>query len=253
VSSFRLIYIAAFTAATSFAAANAAAQTTAAADQSGKPYLAGLRPPHEHHKPAHLRMSELGAQRKSATKSMQPASKEKPAVLAKSKPHRPVRLADKINSRVAWPSLEPATAAEPTTSRTVLEFAPENTGSNPAPPPRQTTAASPAPTAKRVPPQTIAATDEPTAAPTASETAPTASTPIMTERFEASPASPMRVIMPAPNTDLVAGPASKDEPTRSNSSVAQLLATLAGAITAGIVGWLMIGFGPVRTIRSRQI
>jgi hypothetical protein len=32
----------------------------------------------------------------------------------------------------------------------------------------------------------------------------------------------------------------------------QLLATLGGAITAGIVGWLMIGFGPFRTIKSRQ-
>jgi hypothetical protein len=33
---------------------------------------------------------------------------------------------------------------------------------------------------------------------------------------------------------------------------AQLLVTLAGAIAAGIVGWLMIGFGSVRTIKSSQ-
>jgi hypothetical protein len=63
----------------------------------------------------------------------------------------------------------------------------------------------------------------------------------------------MRVILPLPSEAPIAAPTPKDQsPARSSSSTAQLLATLAGAITAGIVGWLMIGFGSVRTIKSRQ-
>jgi hypothetical protein len=52
----------------------------------------------------------------------------------------------------------------------------------------------------------------------------------------------------------VTAPTPEDHPpARSSSSTAQMLATLAGAITAGIVGWLIFGFGSFRTIKSRQI
>jgi hypothetical protein len=77
---------------------------------------------------------------------------------------------------------------------------------------------------------------------------------VQTERFEAPASSQMRVIMPAPGQASVTAPTPRDEPpTRSSSSTAQMLTTLAGAITAGIVGWLMIGFGSRRLVRSRQI
>ncbi len=85
-------------------------------------------------------------------------------------------------------------------------------------------------------------------------TMPGASTPVQTERFEVSASRPMRVIMPATNmpaadAEPLASPAIAEQP-RNNSVTAQMLATLAGAITAAIVGWLLIG--PRRTIRSRQ-
>jgi len=45
----------------------------------------------------------------------------------------------------------------------------------------------------------------------------------------------------------------KDQPPpRSSSSTAQMLAALAGAITACVVGGLIFGFGSNRTIKSRQ-
>ena len=51
MSSFRLICIATLiNAMVGFVAGAAAAQSATATDQSGKPYLAGLHPPHEHHK-----------------------------------------------------------------------------------------------------------------------------------------------------------------------------------------------------------
>jgi len=63
----------------------------------------------------------------------------------------------------------------------------------------------------------------------------------------------MRVIVPAPIEAPVITSTSQDQPpAESSSSTAQTLATLAGAITAGIVGWLIFGFGLFRTIKSRQ-
>ena len=131
MSSFRLICIAALTAAMAgFVAGAAAAQSATTADQSGKPYLAGLHPPHEHQKAVHA-TSHVSAQHKAPTKIARPETKRQPTVAAKSKAHRRVRLADKINSRVAWPSAEPAATDERATSETVLQFATEDTA--PAP------------------------------------------------------------------------------------------------------------------------
>jgi high-affinity Fe2+/Pb2+ permease len=63
----------------------------------------------------------------------------------------------------------------------------------------------------------------------------------------------MRVIMPAPIETAVTASIPKDQsPARSNSSTAQMLATLAGAISACVVGWLIFGFGSFRTIGSRR-
>jgi hypothetical protein len=53
-------------------------------------------------------------------------------------------------------------------------------------------------------------------------------------------------------TDILAAAAPQQETAHASghSVTAQLLVTLAGAISAGIVGWLMIGFGSVRTFKS---
>jgi hypothetical protein len=72
VSSFRFICIAALTVAMAgFVAGAAAAQSATATDQSGKPYLAGLRPPHEHQKPPHA-TSRVSAQHKAPGKTVRP-------------------------------------------------------------------------------------------------------------------------------------------------------------------------------------
>jgi hypothetical protein len=125
VSSFRLICISALIAAmVGFVAGAAAAQSAIAADQSGKPYLAGLHPPHEHHKPAHAQTSGISVQHKATTKIARTETRRRPSVAAKV--HRPARLADKINSRIAWPNAEPAAADERANSETVLQFATED-------------------------------------------------------------------------------------------------------------------------------
>src|SRR6516164_4258826 len=92
--------------------------------------------------------------------------------------------------------------------------------------------------------QKIAASDQGNSAdPTAvDKTPPAASTLVQTERFEAPSTSQMRVIAPAPIETPVTASIPKDQsPVRGSSSTAQTLATLAGAITACIVGWLVFG------------
>jgi hypothetical protein len=249
VSSFRLICIVALTVAMAgFVAGAAAAQSATATNQSGKPYLAGLHPPHEPHKPAHA-TSHVSAQRNATTKIAQPESKRRPMVGANSKSHRPARLAEKINSRVAWPSAEPPATDERATSQAVLQFATEDTEPAPAAASRRTIPHSTPSPAK------IAATDERNSvvSPPVDRPSPSPSTPAQTERFETSASSQMRVIVPAPIQAPVITSTPQDQPpAESSSSTAQMLATLAGAITAGIVGWLIFGFGSFRTIKSRQ-
>jgi len=256
VSSFRLICIAALTVAIAgFVAGAAAAQNVIVIDQSGRPYLGGLRPPHEHQKPPHA-TSHVSAQHKAAAKTTRTETKRRPTVATNSKAHPPTRLADKINSRIAWPSVEPAAADEQTTSETVLQFAAEDTAPAPGTVPGPAMPAPPTAKANAAQPAKIAASDQGNSAdPTAvDKTPPAASTLVQTERFEAPPTSQMRVIAPAPiETPVTASIAKDQSPVRGNSSTAQMLATLAGAITACIVGWLVFGFGSVRTIKSRRI
>ena len=233
----------------------AAAQSATAADQSGKHYLAGLRPPHEHHKPAHATNHD-SAQRKAAAKMARLETKRRPIAGENSQAHRPARLADKINSRVAWPSVEPAATDERASSETVLQFATEDTGSAPAAPPRPTIPASTSSTAKTVPPEKITATDERNSVDSTpvDKPPPAASTLAQTERLEAPASSQMRVIVSAPIETPVAEPTPIDQPpARGGSSTAQMLATHAGAISACVVAWLIFGSGAFRTTKSRQI
>jgi hypothetical protein len=138
----------------------------------------------------------------------------------------------------------------------VLQFATEDTEPAPAAAPRPTVPASTASTAKTVPPAKIATTSERNSVDSTpvDEPPPPASTLVQTERFEAPASNQMRVIVPPPIETPVTAPTPKDQPpARSSSSTAQILATLAGAITACVVGWLIFGFGSFRTIKSRQI
>jgi hypothetical protein len=187
----------------------------------------------------------LSSQHTPTIKNTRLAPKRQPTVTAKSKTRRPVRLADKINSRVAWPSVEPTATDAPAASETVLQFAPEDTMSTPAAAPRPTTPAPTASAAKTDPPVNIAATEDRNSVASAvvDEPPPTANTLVQTERYRAADRSEPPPVMPPREEKLNAG---------GHSATAQMLVTLAGAITAGIVGWLMIGFGSVRTIRSRR-
>jgi hypothetical protein len=267
VSSFRLICIAALTAAMAVFVIDAAA-AQGATGQAGKAYLAGLRPPHEHPKAAHVKTTRLESPRKPTAKS---AQQTKPTITAKSKTHhRPVRLADKINSRVAWPSVEPSAADQPATPETVLQFATEDAtstsatsasaASTPATPVRTTSSAiatarvtmpAPSTSAPQTAPLNIAATERHDSADPIADKPQTTTTVVQTERFEAPAPRQMRVIAPALSEAPVAASTPSDQPpARSGSSIAQMLATLAGAIAACIAAFLISSFW---STRIRQI
>ncbi len=253
MSSFHLSCIAALTVAmVGLIAGAATAQRTTATDQSGKPYLAGLHPPHAHDKSAQ-KTSHISPRHK-PTKIARAETKRRPAAAAKA--HRPARLAEKINSRVAWSSVEPAAADERSSSETVLQFATEDTGSTPAAASRPVAPTTTISAPKIASPPKIAATDErdDVVSKSVGQTPPAAGTLVQTERFEAPASSQPRVILPAQSEAPATTSPTNDLPSaRSNSALAPMLATLAGAITAGIAGWLMIGFASGRTIKSRQI
>jgi len=254
VSSFRLICTAALTAAVAgFVAGPAVAQSVPAA-QSSKPYLVGLRPPHEHQKVAHAKTSRVVAQQQpAATKIAQPAAKRR-TVTATAKPHRPARLAEKINARVAWPSVEPPAAGESSAPATVLQFATDDAEQGPVAAPRPAAPAPVVAAARPSPPAKIAAAEERnTVDPAAAEPPAPASTIVQTERFEAPASSQMRVILPAQTEPPVTTSIANDpQPARGSSMTVQMLVMLAGAISACVVAWLMIGLGSGRTIRPTQ-
>ena len=67
--------------------------------------------------------------------------------------------------------------------------------------------------------------------------------------------APSQTSNQAPSQTPVAPPPRQEmtPASRVSSSTTSILVTLAGAITAGLVGWLMFGFGSARTIRvSRE-
>ena len=307
MSSFRLIRIAALASpALIFIADVALAQSMAAVDQSGKPYLAGLKPPRIHHSPEHLKTSQASAQHTATTKTAQPTKKHRPIVTAHaaahdsavhgsaahgsaahgsaahgslvhgsaahvSAAHSPAahvsavhgrkHLADTINSRVSWPSVEPAAPEERTVPKTALQFVTEDTDSKAATPTRPTTSnVTPPTTAAKAP----AITESRSVDPSISVDSLTNATPstagrlVQTERIEApdvplAPApSQMPVVAPAPDQVPVTAPHSDQAPARAGSSTAQMAATLAGAIAACIVAFVMFGFG-ARTIKANRI
>jgi hypothetical protein len=265
VSNFRIICVAALASPLLLIAGAAIAQSVT--DQSGKP-LAGLRPPHEHHKLAHAKTGPAKSQHNATAKVARKPAKRRSIVAASSTAEVPRRVAKNnshiVNSRITnspitWPSAEPAAAEESSTPQTALQFATEDTASNTAP----ATATATATTAKA---KTVA-TDE-RKDPAAVDMRPTASKLVQTERFEAPAASQISsqaptempnqaaspASSPAPTQTLIAAPARQEmTPASRASSTASILVTLAGAVTAGLVGWLTFGFGSARTIRvSRE-
>jgi hypothetical protein len=283
VSNFRTIWVAALAAPLLLLIADSAvAQTATAADQSGK-ILAGLRPPHEHHKVATAKTGPAKSRHDAATKIARKPAKRRSVVAANSTAEVPRRAAKNLNSHIAnshivnsrvansritnslitWPSVEPAAAEETGTPPTALQFTTEDTASN-AVPVTTTVTATPA-KAKPV------ATDERKDFGTV-DLRPTANKLVQTERFEAPAASQVfsqapsempsqkasqaasTASSPSPTQAPIAAPARQEmTPANRATSTASILVTLAGAITAGLVGWLMFGFGSAPTIRvSRE-
>jgi len=311
VSSFRLIRIAALASpALIFITDVALAQSMAAVDQSGKPYLAGLKPPRMHHGPGHLKTSQASAEHTATTKVAQPTKKHRPIVTAdttghdsavhgstahgsaanssaahgsaahgsaahgsaahgsaahgsaahSSAAHGRKHLADTINSRVSWPSVEPAAPEEQTVPQTALQFVTEDTDSKSAAPTRPTSNVTPPTTAAKAPAINESRTVDPSISVDSltNATPSTASRLVQTERIEAPdvPVAPapnqMPVVAPAPDQAPVTAPHSDQAPARAGSSTAQMAATLAGAIAACIVAFVMFGFG-ARTIKANRI
>ena len=281
MSSFRLIRIAALASpAFIFITEVALAQSMAAVDQSGKPYLAGLKPPHMHHGPGHLKTSQASTEHTATTKVAQPTKKHRPIVTADatghdsavhgsaahgsaahgSAAHGRKHLADTINSRVSWPSVEPAAPEERTVPQTALQFVTEDTDSKAAAPTRPTSNVTPPTIAAKAPAINESRTVDPSISVDSltNATPSTASRLVQTERIEAPdvPVAPgpsqMPVVAPASDQAPVTAPHNDQAPARAGSSTAQMAATLAGAIAACIVAFVMFGFG-ARTIRANRI
>jgi hypothetical protein len=276
VSDFRTICVAALASPLLLIAGAAIAQSVT--DQSGKP-LAGLRPPHEHHKLAPAKTGPAKSQHNATAKVARKPAKRRSIVAASSTAEVPRRVAKNLNSHIAnsriansrvtnlpitWPSAQPAAAEETSTPQTALQFTTEDIASNAVP----ATSTVTAPTAKT---KTVATDERKDSA--AIDMRPTASKLVQTERFEAPAASqtsnqaPSETLSQMPSrapsqTSNQAPSQTPDAPpprqemtpaSRVSSSTTSILVTLAGAITAGLVGWLMFGFGSARTIRvSRE-
>jgi hypothetical protein len=271
VSNFRTICVAALTAPVFLIAGAAVAQN--ATDQSGKP-LAGLRPPHEHHTLAHAKTGPAKSQHnptaRVARRTANKTAKQRSIVAASSTVGTPRRV---VNPHVTWPSVEHTAAEETSMPQTALQFAPEDTASNAV----ATTTTVTTTTAKT---KTVA-TDERKDSGTV-DLRPTTRKLVQTQRFEAPAASqtssqapsetlsqmPSQMPSQAPSqasnqalgqvpSQTPVAPPLRQEMTpasRASSSTISILVTLAGAIAAGLCGWLMFGFGSARKIRvSREL
>ncbi|HXW41159.1 MAG TPA: hypothetical protein VEK75_08140 [Xanthobacteraceae bacterium] len=203
----------------------AAAQTTV-----GKPFalLAGLNPPHQI-KAVHARAAHKAHKKLAARKS----------------PARP-RLAAKHHQELAVEPAQPQTppAALPEATSPAADAAPDS-----------------------APPADAASNDDPTQVVVAGQTVQIAppdrvnAIDLAADRADAgaaaSPAADAAAPTIAADSADAAAPASvlaapfhqaaDTAPVGSASWIAQVLAALGGAVTAGVVAWFLIGAGPVRT------
>jgi hypothetical protein len=265
VSNFRIICVAGLTASLVVLFADAAAaQSATPTDQTGRPYLAGLRPPHEAHKAAHVSANHVNANHanakndqvsKSASKkSQKPAAKiAKPSTkhAANSTTHARGRSSAKT-SRIDWPQVDSVTGEDRSVPPTALQFTADDTKLNETsssvtstPAPKAATAAK----GSQPSPPGPAGDERNAVAPVAADQSLATSTVVQAERFEP----------PAQNIEQAAAPQSQNAPaiedsapkprSKAGSSVAQTLVMFAGAISAALVGCWIFGFGSNRGIR----
>jgi hypothetical protein len=275
VSNFRIICVGALTASLFIFLADAAPAQNTPADASGKPYLAGLRPPHERPKvAAHSKTNQVTntatkSANKTATKSAnktatktanktahkatakntQPAITRAPAVASSTRAHARTKL---TSSRLTWPQVDPAVAEDRRMPETALQFIGDDVSSNVAAP------TSPRVTATKAPPKTV--TEErtivaPADQPAAGDQPPPTSKIVQVEHFQTPPQDVARVEAPPQTQTLAAASVVEDGQPKADhkrafgSAIAPTLAMLAGAISAALVGCWLFGFGSSRGIK----
>jgi hypothetical protein len=260
VSTFRIICVAALTASPLVLFADvfadvATAQSARPADQTGKPYLAGLRPPHASHKATHGKIDR--DPKLASKKSQKPAAKvtnkiAKPSIkhaavsTTHSTTHARGRGRTKLTSRIDWPQVDPITGEDRSMPPTALQFTADDTKASPSV--TTTPAAKSAPAVKASPPKPPGE-ERNVVAPLGVDQSLPADKVNEAERFDASAPEIEQAAAPQsqPNApaveDSAARPQSIKPPRRTGSSVAQTLVMLAGAISAALVGCWVFGFG----------
>jgi hypothetical protein len=267
VSNFRIICVAALTAPLFILMADATPAQNAPTDASGKPYLAGLRPPHErtnlaaHPKTNQATNTPNKSANKAANKTANKTTHKTTTKNARSTVARAPTVASsthahartKLTSRLTWPQVDPAAAEDRHLPETALQFTGDDASSNVA------TANSPRVAATKAPP-TKAVTEErtivaPIDQPAAGNQPPPTNKIVQVERFQAPPQDVARVDAPPQSQTLAAASVVEDsQPKPENkrafdSSIARTLAMLAGAISAALVGCWLFGFGSSRGIK----
>jgi hypothetical protein len=238
----RIVSVAAVAAIAVALAINVAAAQTATDSQAGKPLalLAGLRPPPEHK--AHQKRTAVHAKTAAAT-SRKTAAKKTAAT---------TKSAHKERHRIAaQPAVKPVAVAA------------VRTDDPPAPPATNAAATSVWPAAATdvaMAPSASAASDDGlkmSAVVVDGQTVPIAS-PDQVNAMDLAADDHIAANAPAPadGTDakpaaraVFAAPVHRDEarsPVGSASWIAEVLAALGGAVTAGTVAWFLIGGGPQR-------
>ena len=222
-------------------AANGAAAQTATDGQVGKPLalLAGLRPPHDHK----AQQSQASVHAKSASAMSKKTAAKKTAATTKSARKEHHRIA-------ARPAVKPTTVAAvqaedspapPAANAFAASFAPVNTATDAASPPSPAADDDLKMSAVVVDGQTVqvASPDQVNAIDLAADDATATKAQAPVDRTDAKPAA----------RAVFAAPIRKDEtgsPVGSASWIAQVLAALGGAVTAGTVAWFLIRGGPQR-------
>src|SRR6516162_5756697 len=114
----------------------AAAQSATPTDRTGKPYLAGLRPPHEPHKTAHVNAKNDQANKPASKKSQKAAAKVANKIAKPGAKHaansttRARGRSGTKTSRIDWPQVDPAGGEDRSVPPTALQFTADDTKLN---------------------------------------------------------------------------------------------------------------------------
>ena len=265
VSNFRIMCVAGLTALLFVLFADAAAaQSATPTDRTGKPYLAGLRPPHEPHKTAHVNAKNDQANKPASKKSQKAAAKVANKIAKPGTKHaansttRARGRSGTKTSRIDWPQVDPAGGEDRSVPPTALQFTADDTKLNDTklnetssnvtatPAPKAAAAAK----ASQASPPRPAGDDRNAVAPVAADQPIATSTVAQAERFEAPAQNIEQALAPQSQSNAPAIDDNAPKPrSKAGSSVAQTLVMLAGAISAALVGCWMFGFGSARRIR----